>query len=37
MLTVMSALDKKFKGKMNIDSFEKIKNVSEIVKKISKK
>ena len=37
MLTVMSAIDKKFKGKMNIDSFEKIKNVSEIVKKINKK
>lgn len=37
MLTVMSAIDKKFKGKINIDSFEKIKNVNEIVKKISKK
>jgi Acyl carrier protein len=37
MLTVMSAVDKKFKGKMKIDSFEKVKNVSEIVKEISKK
>ena len=37
MLTVMSAIDKKFKGKINLDSFEKIKNVSDIVKKVSKK
>lgn len=37
MLTIMSAIDKKFKGKMNIESFEKIKNVSEIVKIINKK
>jgi len=27
VLTVMSAIDKKFKGKVNINSFEKIKKV----------
>ena len=33
----MSAIDKKFKGKVNINSFEKIKNVNDIVKIINKK
>ena len=37
VLTVMSAIDKKFKGKVNINSFEKIKNVNDIVKIINKK
>ncbi len=37
ILTVMSALDKKFNGKVNVNSFEKVKNVSEIVKIINKK
>tara|TARA_B100000787_G_scaffold169908_2_gene162827 strand:+ start:186 stop:416 length:231 start_codon:yes stop_codon:yes gene_type:complete len=37
MLTVMSAIDKKFKGKVNINSFDKIKNVNEIVNVINKK
>ena len=37
ILTVMSAIDKKFKGKVNVNSFEKVKNISEIVKIINKK
>ena len=37
MLTVMSAIDKKFKGRVNVNSFEKIKNVNEIVKIINTK
>tara|TARA_B110000305_G_C18987136_1_gene424330 strand:- start:283 stop:513 length:231 start_codon:yes stop_codon:yes gene_type:complete len=37
MLTVMSAIDKKFKGKVNINSFDKIKNVNEMVNVINKK
>ena len=32
ILTVMAALDKKFKGSINISSFEKIKTVSDIQK-----
>jgi acyl carrier protein len=37
MLTVMSAIDKKIKGKVDIDSFEKVKNIEDIVKIINKK
>lgn len=37
MLTVMSAIDKKIKGKVDINSFEKVKNIEDIVKIINKK
>ena len=37
ILTVMSAIDKKFKGKVDINSFEKVKNIEDIVKIINKK
>ena len=37
MLTVMSAIDKKIKGKVDINSFEKVKNIADIVKIINKK
>ena len=37
MLTVMSAIDKKIKGKIDINSFEKVKNIEDIVKIINKK
>ena len=37
MLAVMSAIDKKIKGKVDINSFEKVKNIEDIVKIINKK
>ena len=37
MLTVMSAIDKKIKGKVDINSFEKVKNIEDIVKILNKK
>ena len=37
MLTVMSAIDKKIKGKIDINSFEKVKNIADIVKILNKK
>tara|TARA_B100001063_G_C16673908_1_gene507943 strand:- start:759 stop:989 length:231 start_codon:yes stop_codon:yes gene_type:complete len=37
MLTVMSAIDKRIKGKVDINSFEKVKNIADIVKIINKK
>ena len=37
MLTVMSAIDKRIKGKVDINSFEKVKNIEDIVKILNKK
>tara|TARA_B110000977_G_C10973110_1_gene453092 strand:+ start:193 stop:426 length:234 start_codon:yes stop_codon:yes gene_type:complete len=37
ILSVMSALDKKFKGSIKISSFEKVKYISDIEKLINKK
>ena len=34
MLSVMSALDKKFKGSINVSSFDKVKTVADIEKLI---